>query len=267
MPECNVSRADILIWCRMSESKATFARTATSPMTVPSNSLAQMSQAFLSQMNLVNEALKSLQNSTTHKSRLKDWHEDMLYHLAAEVELNAGRMYWLLEHREQSLPTLAYLVRNLLELNVWIKYCCKSEKNAQRFYQDRWRDGKGFQKAVENLMCAIPTAADTSPIQTALGSLTETLDQTALAAGISSLDDDYKRVTNAAGEIGIKKFFVATNTLLSKFAHPTAMTVLSFITGEPLDRMFAFFFSVGIGLATAACQTLTKYINQIGGIA
>ena len=99
----------------------------------------------------------------------------------------------------------------------------------------------------------------------ALDSFKKTLRETAMAVGISSLDEDYKRVTSAADEIGLKEFFVAANTLLSKFAHPTAMTVLTFIKGEPLDRIFEFLFATGIGLAAAGCQALGKYISGIAG--
>lgn len=228
------------------------------------NQFAQFGQLLQSEFQEVSQNLKRLReaNSTTHL--LEDWQEDMLHHLAAEVGLNIHRMNLLRDHKEHNLPTLAYVVRNLLELIVWIEYCCKSKDNARHFYEDRWKDGVGFQKAIQTLMKTVPEVPNASEIKTALISLGETLQQTAVSAGISSLDQDYKRVNEAARDIGFREVFVSFNTLLSKFAHPTAMTVFAHIQGEENDRFFFIFFVIGIGLAAAGYKTINEYLRGLG---
>lgn len=43
--------------------------------------------------------------------------------------------------------------------------------------------------------------------------------------GIEDLGDDFKRVSEAAGEVGRREEFLSPNKVLSKMAHPTAWVV------------------------------------------
>lgn len=229
-------------------------------MDLSANLLAQFSRLLQSEFQAISKNLRRLQKANPDNSILKDWHEDMIHHFAGEVGLNILRMDLLRKHREHNLPTLAYVVRNLLELHVWISYCCKSETNARHFYEDRWRDGVGLQKAIRTLMNAVPAVPNASEIDAALRSFESTLHNTAVTAGITSISQDYKRVAAAADEIGFKKAFVSFNTLLSKYAHPTSMTVLTFIQGEANDRIFSQFFFLGIAFAQTGYKTINEYI-------
>jgi len=47
------------------------------------------------------------------------------------------------------IPALAWAIRNLLELSIWIDYCNLSEQHAKRFSDDRLRDLRGLSKAVQ----------------------------------------------------------------------------------------------------------------------
>lgn len=212
----------------------------------------------------VKKSLEKLTKANSGHQILDDWHEDMLHHLVAEVVINVHRIDLLQRHKEQNLPTLAYVVRNLLELNVWIGYCCKSKSNAWRFYEDKWKDGRGLQKTFERLVSAVPKQPNAAEIERALKSFQGTLSRTANEIGVSSLDDDYKRVSEASEELGCRTIFVTLNTVLSKFAHPTAMTVLSFIKEDAFDQIFSVIFVLGVGLAQEANKTINQYINGLG---
>jgi hypothetical protein len=237
-------------------------------MEIPANSSSPIGQFFLSEFQQVSKNLRGLREARRANPLLiEDWFEDMLHHFAAEVGQNTQRISLLLQHRDYNLPTLAYVVRNLLELNVWIDYCCKSKSNARRFYEDRWKDGEGLHKAFKKLIDAIPTAPNRAEIEAALTSFKKTLLQTAATAGLQSLDEDYKKVVQAADDLGSKEVFVAFNTLLSKFAHPTAMTVFTSLEGETFDRLFDRFFFIGVGLAATGWRTINAYIKDLGAIA
>lgn len=235
-----------------------------SRMASSTNQLAEIARILLSELQAVTKNLNRLKEANSANSILEDWHEDMLHHFVGEVGLNIHRMELLRKHREHNSPTLAYVVRNLLELHVWIDYCCKSKMNARQFYEDRWKDGLGLKQAIQNLVNVFPAVPNVSDIEMKLASFENTLQQTALTAGMPSLSHDYKRVNEAADEIGFKKAFVSLNTLLSKYAHPTSMTVLTFIHGEANNRIFSSFFVIGVGLAAAGYRTINEYIMGLG---
>lgn len=232
-------------------------------MEASSNALLETSKRFGLEMEAMSATLEHLRKINSGSSLTEEWHEDLLHRLAAEVGANANRILLLIPQGKDNLSTLAYLVRNLLELNVWIGYCRMSKSNARRFYEDRWKDGVGLQRALENLVGALPAVPNLSEIQSAMAGFEKTLQQTAATAGISSLDDDYTRVAKAADELGYRAFFVALNTFLSKFAHPTAMMVLASLQDEPSAQLFAFFLAFGVGLAVSGWKDLTEYVKSI----
>ncbi len=223
-------------------------------------------EMVLSALEAAKKTIAQLNEYNLAHKVLEDWHEDMLNHMAAEVWINAGRMFALFERMELNLSTLAYVVRNLLEINVWIEYSCKSKLNAKRFYEDKYRDGLGLQKAMTAFIKAIPNvpSGDAAELQSMLTRVERAIRQAAATAGMSSLDLDYKRVVEAANELGSKDAFIALNTFLSKFAHPTAFTVLSFFTGDALTQPFLFLFLLGLLLVLAACNHIKEYVVSLG---
>jgi len=128
-------------------------------------------------------------------------------------------------HRENGgAPLLAWRARNLLELSVWSMYCAKSRQYARRFYEDAGRDELGLYSAFTTWGVVTAQSADwLQPIANAK----QDLSQRAAAAGIDSLDGVYKRVHEAAKECGLGDHFSLYFTMLSKFAHPTAMHILA----------------------------------------
>jgi hypothetical protein len=125
------------------------------------------------------------------------------------------------DEREKSSALLAWRARNLLELSVWARYCLASEGNVRRLYEDGGRDASGIYDAF--LKWGAKTAQGEDWLSHLRAAKTD-LGQQAAGQGIESLDDDYKPVGEAAREIGLGPHFPTKFKLLSKFAHPTAMT-------------------------------------------
>ena len=66
-------------------------------------------------------------------------------------------------------PLLAWRARNLLELSVWAIYCCRSEQNARRLYEDAGRDPRDLFGAFEKWGAAPYAAATSIPCRRAAG--------------------------------------------------------------------------------------------------
>jgi hypothetical protein len=210
------------------------------------------------------DSVKQLSAANTAEAILESWHEDMLHNLVAEVALSLARMAKLPSSLgEHDLPMLAYFARSQLELNIWIHYCCKSRDNARRFQQDAYRDGLGLQKAFKRLADLAPDPSRLGELRAALNHFGATLQQGAASAGMSSLDDDYNRVAQAADELGWKEAFAGCNTFLSKFAHPTAMVVLMY-SPESFGKLFGLFLAMDAVLILDSCQTIKNYVRSLG---
>jgi hypothetical protein len=125
----------------------------------------------------------------------------------------------------RSVPSLiAWRARNLLELSVWSIYCSINSDNARRLHVDAGRDVLGIFGAFSKWSAA--TGREHIDVRTFDEAEHELLTRSA-AQGIESLDGAYKSVSEAAKEIGMSEQFALSNKLLSKFAHPTAMQILS----------------------------------------
>ena len=105
---------------------------------------------------------------------------------------------------------LAWLARNLLELRVWVAYCSMSAANAIEFAEDAIRDLADLNRSL------VLNHEPTSSSITAAGE--------ALSPGKAV--HQYKRVDKAAEECGLADVYKANFKLLSKFAHPTALSVM-----------------------------------------
>lgn len=106
-----------------------------------------------------------------------------------------------------------------------VDLCSKSRENARRVYEDAGRDLNGIFDAYIKWGAATAQAKEwIDPIAAAKHDLS----QRALASDkIQSLHGPYKEVRDAASECGFGEHFSLSYKVLSKFAHPTAMRILS----------------------------------------
>jgi len=242
---------------------------------------ALFSRLLLSEIQRTSKATDRLKEDNTAETIVERWRENLLHDFLAQVTFNVERMLLLTKsHRTArdtatpniaalNLPTLAYVVRNLLELNVWIRYCCASRDNARRFHEDFLRDMLGLQKAAKRLVNLVPYGANPTELKAEhlaeLDRIEIMLQHGALTVGMSSLDEAYKKVVHAADELGWKEGFVGLNAILSKFAHPTAMAVLtSFIEADMSNNLFDLFLAIGVVLALVGLKTVAGYVTSLG---
>lgn len=157
-------------------------------------------------------------------------------------------------HRRKCMPTVAWAARSLLELSIWTEYCCASESNAQRFSDDAARDMIGILKMLQRDMRE-QTGSDDPKISEMMG----TFSNFGKAHGIARLGDDFKRVADAARELGKKHHFLSHNKIFSKMAHPTAWAVSSAGLKSEADAR-DLFFGEGVGFALASAAHIRDLI-------
>jgi hypothetical protein len=149
----------------------------------------------------------------------ESWYWEMLHKILLSVARVCTDLYRTMD--QEQFPVVAWNARNLLELWIWIKYCAASRHNARRFYEDVLRDMRGLTDALSKLHLVTGVANEFET--TARKSIADVARE---KLKIDSLDGSYSRVADAAKAIGLGDWFSASNTLLSKFAHPTAGLVV-----------------------------------------
>jgi hypothetical protein len=84
------------------------------------------------------------------------------------------------------------------------------------------------------------------------------------ALDVTGLNDDFKRVSEAAVEVGQGKNFSSLNKLFSKFAHPTALALNSVaVEGiEADDPLRDMFFIDGVDAAVRPLTMIRSFILQ-----
>lgn len=142
-------------------------------------------------------------------------------------------------HEGRPLPKLAWVARNILEISIWVEYCSLSEKNAHRFYTDIIHDVFDVIEAAEKASSEDVSVPD-------FASARAEVHKIAGRFQVANPGDPYTRVEYAAQAIGQLTEYKALNRLLSKFAHPTAMSIFARILPEQ-DKDFRQFIMEKIG--------------------
>lgn len=144
-----------------------------------------------------------------------------------------GRDLLTASEQEDGLPYAAWNARNLLELSVRTKYFLASKDNAKRFHDDALRDAHGLLGAHEQLY---DMTGKVNTLKDKTRTRLERVPRERL--GVALLDSKYEKVINVAKKMGLKRWYDASNTYLSKYAHPTAFLVIGvmhqptvFVTG------------------------------------
>ena len=120
------------------------------------------------------------------------------------------------------LTLVAWHGRNLLELTIWTEYCLQSSENATRFAVDAVRDTDDLIQLVG------PNEIEANP-ETKKHIENFRLVRAGLAEEITSedLSQRYTDVRNAAETIGKLSDYKRGMKVFSKWAHPTALAVMS----------------------------------------
>jgi len=156
-----------------------------------------------------------------------------------------------------SIPVVALLSRNILELRIWTEFCIKSEEDASTFHLDAIRDFDDMIKRVPSTdLTDYPEAAGLfKQFADARAELEQILDP-------GELDESYQKVRKAAEDIGQLAVFDPVFKVLSKFAHPTAMLIMmGQISEERYTLLQNALIRCGLEIASEAA-TISKAFNE-----
>jgi hypothetical protein len=168
-------------------------------------------------------------------------------------------------HGEDNIQYIAFALRNLLELMVWSHYCACSKENAARFRQDAARDMLGLASATDLFPGWIPRDKDEAA---RIINTKEGLQKLALIVGIEESDTKYLSVSRAARELSpsIQTSFTSLNTVLSKFVHPTAMSVIGDFPQETVKGFSRGLLLLGTQIAVSILTTLAEVVPRVRDI-
>jgi hypothetical protein len=193
-----------------------------------------------------------LKNSAENK--IEKWRENQLVKFIRSFALNADELERAF--RQERITTLAWAVRNILELSVWVDYCNIDIAHATRFREDSARDLLGLTKAIEALHFE-----KYGTVHAGLRTAQNDLESFATSVfGMGTLGDDFERVVKAADELGWRKRFLAMNKILSKYAHPTAWAVNAADSIEADAGFREMFLLDGIEMASASLTNIRRFI-------
>jgi hypothetical protein len=161
------------------------------------------------------------------------------------------------DQRPYTVSRIAWHARNLLELVVWAIYCVGGIPNVRRIYEDAGRDVTDMYSAFKKW--GEITAQDTDFISR-FATEQQVLAEQAAAEGIDELDTAYTQVSAVAKEIGMADHFRVVFKLLSKWAHPTAMQMVSVADEQQLRLQRECFFSMGCLHFTGAFTAVERLL-------
>jgi hypothetical protein len=186
---------------------------------------------------------------------LEKWREEQLRKFIQVLKVNAEELERA--HTEQKAATLAWIARNVLEIDVWIDYCNLSDNHAKRFTDDSVRDMVGFfttisslirESQINDLVLAVTAAQD------AIGKVAQHL--------IGCIDEKYLRVDKAAEELGRRDIYVGLNKVYSKLAHPTAWLVAHSMQIHANEDICDTLFADGVLTITKALTKIYEHTMQ-----
>ena len=160
---------------------------------------------------------------STDTSRVGTMRPDVLERIRAAVEANTRDLEEA--NAAEKLNTVAWLTRNLLELAIWCQYCAESEEHSKEFVLDAAKDALD--------VINVPDGVFSSSFS--FKTHRDEMLQKAEADGFKTFGDGYTRVSEAAKTLGKGEAFKHFNKLLSKFAHPTALTLIGNSGGYEME--------------------------------
>jgi hypothetical protein len=141
------------------------------------------------------------------------WYQNTLLALASELQLAAVELFEGDNHAQ--VTRVAWAARNLLELYYFVRYVLSSEENARRFHEDAlcdYRDMMKWMAKVPGIEALLKVGQD--KIAELSGSLEQTDEQ-----------DSYLKAANIANTFKEDFPFGMANKFLSKFVHPTSLSI------------------------------------------
>lgn len=163
--------------------------------------------------------------------------------------------------RYRDLSLLAWRARNLLELSIWCKFCGQKDENAKRFYEDLGRDSRDV---LDNFKVWGEKNQQSQEWSKSFVDAKDKLSESAQAKGVVSVDGDYKSIRDVAEECGplVLSNYRAINKYLSKYAHPTALSILGGISEDNKNDLRDAIWGQGCVLFVEAFSDLEEYFAR-----
>lgn len=129
-------------------------------------------------------------------------------------------------------------------------YCCVSEDNARTFYEDAIRDTNSAMDIPDTLIKAEERE-----------SFKETREQLLRRAAEDGIDNP-RKYTHVAEIAKLMKYqhFAKVNMTLSKWAHPTALSVIGSESGVILNKLF---YDHGTGWTDTSLQNIANCLGSV----
>jgi hypothetical protein len=163
-----------------------------------------------------------------------------------------------LANTKQNAPIsrVAWLARNSLELLIWTEYCAISPDNCKRFYLDALRDWIDVAKNVTTII------NETQDLRTLVGNSAINCTATFDFGIPEKPQQSFIRIRDAAKETGKLSYYAFINKVLSKFIHPTALSVFLPMSNEERARLRSGFAHLGIEMAKEADEKIQELARQ-----
>ncbi len=172
----------------------------------------------------------------------------VLKKLKESVELNTHELN--IDIKTRTINTVAWLARNLVELALWCEYCGQSKENARELLLDSARDAYDS----INIPDGVVSQASFQEVQQELLNKAET-------DGFD-IKKKYTDVGTVAKNLGMSIRFKYLNKMLSKFAHPTALAILS--TDSNVHNLLRQkFYEIGISASRSATHSINGHAIRI----
>lgn len=160
--------------------------------------------------------------------------------------------------RQENIPTLAFLCRDALELNIWARYVISTPEAPKRFHQDAYVDAVEMLKLMDKAFKHTP--AELHPViksqrDSLLPQFERVLLRDKVGCSVSELRSlKHLQVGAIAEEVGYGPVYQLWNPILSKLVHATAYNVL--IAGKDMD-------GIGIHLVERTAAELRSAVSCV----
>jgi hypothetical protein len=158
---------------------------------------------------------------------------------------------------EKDTSLEAWACRNLLELDVYVKYVLASEANAKRFIGHIAIDGIEIFESMKEWMQQVDPTVDNSGLNENLRLLRERKDSE------GTKDTRFLDVRQLAEEVGMDIDYKHTFKLCSKLIHPTAWSVLSMSDEGEYAAYRVMLFHSGARYGLEGFYTIREYAESL----
>jgi hypothetical protein len=196
--------------------------------------------AQLARSDLASSQLQEFGNSLKWVNEEHAWFYQVVFELIDATLTNYRHLKQGYETHDS--PLLAWACRNLLELDVFMKYVLVSEENARRFTHDRLIDGCDIIIALKALELHVDPKSDTTPLDDAMNRMQAQMALEHVAA------TKFLHTGSLAEIVGMKEEFDRINRVCSKLVHPTAWSILAVNKGDDaFSQSRPLLFTLGVG--------------------